>query len=126
MSLLDRTGLIDLVARKTTLPAVRRACLTGKVEVLGGFSEACFQGDPCWIVRVTARHGTEYLVAVTPYDDLHSYSVGAIGEIPWHNWVGTRVARERYSVYAGDHPARYDVLRDFAIERREARRSVLL
>lgn len=126
MNLLDRTGLIDLVARKTDLPAVRRACLTGRVEVLGGFSEVCFQGDPCWIIKITAKHGTEYLVAVVPYDNLHDYCVGIIDEIPWHTWVGTRISRERYSVYAGDHPASYDVLRDLAIERREARRSVLL
>ena len=124
MSLLDRTGLIDLVARKTNIPAVKRACLTGKVEVLGGFDP--LDDEPGWVVRITAKHGTKYLIAVVPRPPTQEYSVYTLDEVPWHTWVGTRISRERYSVYAGDHPASYDVLRDLAIERREARRSVLL
>jgi len=63
---------------------------------------------------------------VVPRPTLHEYSVYTLDDIPWHLWVGARISRERYSVYAGDHPAIYDARREGAIERRERRRSVLI
>jgi hypothetical protein len=102
----DRTALIELVARQAPSPAVRRACLEGEVEVLGGFLT---KTSECWRLRIVAKHGTEYPVAVYPiFQD--KYLVLQSEGLAWKYWVG-RTDRGEYSIYDGDHPARYDALR---------------
>jgi hypothetical protein len=122
---LDRADLIALVAGRTGIAAVKRACLLGKVEVLGGF-ENLQAGDPGWLLKIVCPHGTEYIMAVVPQPTTHEYLVSQHVDIPWHHWTGNRVDRERYSVYAGDHPAIYDARRETAIEKRDRRRSVMI
>ena len=69
--------------------------------MLGGFK------DPNrWILTVTTKHGGTYHVAVVPDDYTHAYRVRLIDSIPWHLWIGGSPT-ESYSIYQGDHPAKY-------------------
>ena len=110
----DRADIIALVARSAASPACRRACLTGKVEVLGGFSELPPSDKPGWILQITAKHGTVFLIGVIPNDLQHRYQVWTLEEVPWHLWVGRPLAGAAYSVYQGDRPVSYDLRRDQA------------
>jgi hypothetical protein len=116
MRLRDRADLIALVAKKTPSRVCQRACVTGRVEVLGGFAEIPPGDKAGWIVRLTAKHGSVFHVAVIPDDITHEYRVRLIEGIPWHLWMGTPLAGAAYSVYQGDHPATYDARRDAARE----------
>jgi hypothetical protein len=99
----DRSSLIEYVARHAPAPAVRRACVTGQVEVLGAFS------DPYrWMLRVVACHGTEYVVAVIPSEVAHTYVVAVGGLVSWEQWLGGTPP-----LYRGDHPTRYARWRQF-------------
>lgn len=103
----DRSGLIEIAARLAPTPACRRAFVSGHVEVLGGFKVP----HPCWILRVTSRHGTEWLLLVSPDDLTHGYTVGLMSSsVPWDLWVGLRVSAPGYSIYRGDHPLLYEQL----------------
>ena len=102
----DRSDLIDLVAHAPCCcPTARRACVTGKVEVLGGFSELI--GDRAgWLVRVIAKHGTTFLVAIIPNEVTHLYDAMLYLHIPWERWIGHQ-GQEEYSIYNGDRPLKY-------------------
>jgi hypothetical protein len=112
-----RTDLIELIARECEVPAVRRACVTGKAEVLGGFSEILPSTRPGWIVRIIAQRGAVFLVAVVPNEYHHFYQVYVIDEVPWHLWAGKPMAGAPYSIYQGDHPVAYEMRRDLELER---------
>ena len=115
----DRLDLIDLVARTTSLPpAVKRATLTGTVEVMGGFEEIS-GSESGWVLSITAKHGTKFLVAVIPSEIYHNYRARLIDRIPWESWVGTPLAGATYSIYQGDHPAVYDARRDAERQRQK-------
>lgn len=111
----DRTDLIEIVAREKTLPpAVRRACLTGTVEVLGGFEEIPLgSGLSGWGLAITGSHGTTWTVAVIP--NIHVYLVRLIEEIPWYLWVGDTLDLDTYSIYQGDHPTLYETRKRAAL-----------
>ena len=113
---LDRQDLINLVAHGAPAPACRRACLTGKVEVLGGFLEIPPSTSPGWIVQVTTKRGNVHLVAVFPDDVLHKYLVYGVGVVPWHLWVGPEDYRWGWNIYDGDHPRAYKIRRSVAQE----------
>lgn len=98
------------------MPAIRRACMTGSVEVLGGFEAIPPSPAPGWIVTITTRRGAVSHVAIIPDDIGHRYRVVLVRDVPWHLWVGQPLARTAYSVYQGDHPAAYEARRDLAIE----------
>jgi hypothetical protein len=120
-----RSDLIALVAKKAPQPACRRACLTGKVELLGGFTALPHLDLPGWIFEITAKHGTVFHIAVVP-DHNNLLWVSPVDSVPWHLWAGRAIAGEGYSIYSGDRPAVYDVRRDTANLKRGQRRTVLL
>jgi hypothetical protein len=122
----DRADLIEFVARKINIPACRRACLTGKVEVLGGFENIPPSLLSGWMLTITAKHGTVFHLAVLPDEHEHDYQIQVVNKILWQNWLGTPRAGAAYSLYQGDHPAAYDVRRDLAREKLERRKGVLL
>ena len=113
---LDRQDLINLVAYGAPAPACRRACLTGTVEVLGGFSEVPPSTSPGWIVRVTTKRGNVHLVGISPDDIWHKYWVRAVDAVPWHLWEGSPCDPAVYSIYSGDHPETYRTRRSVAQE----------
>lgn len=113
----DRADLITLVAKEALAPACRRACTTGKVEVLGGFGAIPPSLLPGWILQITAKHGTVFLIAVVPDATRLRYRVRSVEEVPWHLWVGTPIRSETYTIYQGDWPAKYDAKRELARER---------
>jgi hypothetical protein len=114
----DRADLIALIERQAPSPACKRACLTGKVEVLGGFEEIPPSTCPGWIVRITTKRGSVFQVAVIPDDVKHTYRVRFIGEVPWHLWTGLAhfPGVKDYSIYVGDHPADYTFKRMVALQ----------
>lgn len=102
----DRADLIALVGRQAPSPAVRRACVTGKIEVLGGFSQAAPSTGPCWLLRIIGRHGATWIVGVAPNDIRHDYGIFLAPRTPWQSWLGDRMAPGG-SLRSGDHPERY-------------------
>ena len=115
--LFDRSDLILLVARESDVPAIRRACVTGHVEVLGGFSEIPSGNYPGWLLRVTAKHGARYIVAVVPDAFLHRYRVYCIETVPWQVWVGEHDPRQfPHPLRDGDRPGQYHLFRACALK----------
>jgi len=119
----DRTALIELVAAKSEIPAVRRACLLGTVEVLGGFREIPPSTSPGWILRIKTQRGVSHLAVVRPTE--RDYHVVSAHEVPWHLWVGGPPEKYRenpptlYDIYAGDHPLEYAYRKQTAQRRLE-------
>lgn len=99
-----RSELISLVAKKTVVPAVRRACTLGAVEVYGCFSAVTPSGKPGWILKVTTQHGGSYLVAVVPDEIRHDVNVLVLSKVPWQTWVGHA---NPDPLMSGDHPETY-------------------
>jgi hypothetical protein len=115
----DRADLVALVAHDLTLPpAARRACLTGTVEVMGGFEELSGP-DSGWILHCTAKHGTNFIIAVIPDAIRHVYRCILRDRVPWEMWAGRPLAGAGYSIYHGDHPAAYNARRDAERQRRK-------
>jgi hypothetical protein len=120
MQLRDRTDLVSFVAHDLTLPPVaRRACLTGTVEVLGGFEDIPGSNAPGWILTCEAKHGTVHYIAILANGTRHSYRCRLVGSVPWHLWCGAALPGISYSIYRGDHPAVYDARRDAERQRRK-------
>jgi hypothetical protein len=113
----DRSALIAIVERQAPVLSVRRACLTGQVEVLGGFDTIPPGTLAGWIVTFTAAHGTIFHVALIADVHKHEYRARLIETVPWQLWVGGQAADEdEYSIYAGDHPEVYQERREKALE----------
>lgn len=104
----DRLDLIEMVSARAPSSACRRACLNGKVEVLGGFRVIPPSTLPGWMVLVTTVHGKDYAVAVTADQAMHRYRVWIADKVPWGEWLGFI---GDYSVRSGDHPTLYSALR---------------
>lgn len=102
-----RTQLIELIGRATISAACRRACLTGKVEVLGGFSSTPPRDLPGWIVDIVTKHGRDYRVVVGVDEVNHQYRVDEVtDDPPWEHWVG-RYDPAGWAIMAGDNPLAY-------------------
>ena len=99
-----RTELIQFAEARCGSYACRRAFLTGKVMVFGGFSTIPPGTDPGWILRVKSRHGRAWLLAVVTDDIKHCYCVREIEKIPWAKWTGCAGRGQGYSIYDGDMP----------------------
>jgi hypothetical protein len=113
----DRSALIQIVERQAPVPAVARACLSGEVEVLGGFDTIPPGTLAGWIVTFTAAHGTVFHVALIADIHKHEYRARLIETVPWQLWIGGQVAEEdEYSIYAGDHPEVYQERREKALD----------
>lgn len=112
-NLRSRSDLIAVVARASEVPAIRRACVTGQVEVLGGFDTIPPGTLAGWILSVTAKHGTHWYVAVLADTYRHRYIVRTQPYAPWRLWIGERAMDDEtgYSIYSGDHPGHYLDLR---------------
>ena len=109
----DRSDLIALVEHSPCgCPAVRRACVTGGVEVLGGFHKLV-AGRDGWLVRVTAKHGAQWLIAITMNVHTHLYESNMLLSVPWEYWIGV-TDYTNYHINNGDHPLRYAENRDEA------------
>ena len=103
-----RKDVIDLIALWTYYPAVKRAIAEGRrVEFFGGFTFV--EGRSGWIVRVTARHGTVYVLSLIPGNQPRQWHVHRHGDVPWHLWDGPT----GNPLYDGDNP-------DAALEYRAA------
>ena len=98
-----RVQLINFVCENISRRAISRACHSGTVQVMGGFSHVLPSQRPGWIVSVTSVHGRTWLVAVTAHDHQHVFHAWVVEKIPWEYYVGT-LGRETYSIYNGDHP----------------------
>jgi len=114
-----RTQLINFICLHAR-PAVKRACHTGVVEVLGGFSQVSPPDTrPGWIVSVTSVYGRTWFVVVSPHASEPTYTVGYTSRVPFKFWVCC-TADERammgdaYSIFDGDNPERATLLRDAA------------
>lgn len=110
----DRSALIELVAQSPPTLAVGRACVTGKVEVYGGFRPTPPGVHPGFILCFTTEHGRVCLVSVIPRDYTQKYEVSWIDTVPWRFWAGDQVHTEEYSIYRGDHPGKYALLKESA------------
>jgi hypothetical protein len=100
----DRADLIALVARAAPVPAARRAYMTGRIEVLGGFSKFPPGTSPGWGLVVTTKHGQVYRLAVVVRPKL-VYAVHLLTTIPWAFWV------KNAPVWGGDYPELYNEVR---------------
>ena len=104
-----RTALIDLMIEETTIPAIKRARKDGKIEVLGGFTQIPPGTTGGYILRVTAKYGTEYLVALRPDPVTHHYRVSLVETIPWEFWAGDMLHDPHDFVLCnGDNPEEYE------------------
>ena len=83
--------------------AISRACTTGTVQVLGGFSKVPPGTRPGFIVSITSVHERTWFVAVTTDDHKHIFHVWVVESIPWEYFVGDLHNKE-YSIYDGDDP----------------------
>lgn len=118
--MLHLTGRTDLILHCHTLAptsVIRRAFVTGTVEVLGLFNPISPSAPhPGWVIRVTTCNGTEYALALVP-DFLRHYLV-QLDEIRWEHWQGGYIAFRSSILTSGDNPKEYRRLRDAAIAAR--------
>ncbi len=105
-----RVQLVNYICDHTPQSAIARACHTGTVQVLGGFSSIPPSTRPGFIVSITSIHERTWLVAVTTDDHKHIFHVWVVDSIPWKYFVG-RPYKEEYSIYDGDDPAGSFILR---------------
>lgn len=98
----SRSELIALIQRQAPSSVIRRACLTGRVEVFGGFHH--IHGSPGWIVRLLSANCKEYIIAVVCNDFQHCFDVERIDLVPWSEWAGGDGKSELTN---GDHPLKY-------------------
>lgn len=106
-----RTQLINAIRNGIGMSAVSRACVTGTVEVLGGFSRIPPMPLPGWVVMITSIHGQTWLIAVTPDDHRHVFNTGLIESAPWRYYVGRDGG---CSIYDGDDPEQACIAREQA------------
>lgn len=111
-----RTQLIEFICRHVS-SSIKRACYTGTVQVLGGFSRIPVPPGtrPGWIVLITSVHGREWFIGVSPHDTLPAFTVRRLcltEGVPWQYWMGgspeeRRQDRENgctYVLHDGDNP----------------------
>jgi len=115
--ILDRADLVSLVASKAPLPAIRRACIIGQVELLGGFQPLPPISSPGWILTVRTKSGREHHVAVVPDNLTHDYHVQLIEYVPWEKWIGSNLVDQDYNIRFGDFPLTYFKLKEEALGR---------
>ncbi len=112
--------------RDSPYPAVRKVVAGepwGTVEVLGGFSKIPPTGLAGVILRVTAQHGQQYLIALVADEAKQSWKRMRIDDVPWENWDGELATAP---VYRGDRPNVYAVYKTYARRLRdEATRDAL-
>ena len=106
-----RVQLINYICDHAPQSAIARACHTGTVEVLGGFSCIPPGTRPGFIVSITSVHKRTWLVAVTTDDHKHIFYVWVVESIPWEYYVGSEHS-SHYSIYNGDDPIQACISRD--------------
>lgn len=103
----SRSDLCLYAAKHVPLRSCARAINEGRVELLGGFSSIPPLSDPGFLLKVTSRHGREWIIAISIDEIKHRYKVWIAGpEIPWWYWMGC-VDGPRRPAYDGDHPMKY-------------------
>ena len=98
-----RTELINFICNNIGQSAIKRACHSGTLRVLGGFSLIPPSTRPGWIIMITSIHGRSWEIAVTSDDHRHIFHVWIANRIPWKYYVG-QADRGEYSIYDGDNP----------------------
>lgn len=104
---LYRDELVWFVGRHAPSRSIRRACVEGEVEVLGGFHCLPPTGRPGFVVQVKSRHDTFWNLSVIANEVRHTWHVrGMVDPIPWKHWCDATMGT-CYSLYVGDHPKKY-------------------
>lgn len=85
-------------------PYVQRALIEGGVEFLGGFKQIPPWNSPGWIMKLTSKFKTVYLVAVISQQQEFIIMCRIIDVIPWHHWDGDKSSNP---LYQGDRPEEY-------------------
>lgn len=112
----SREELTDVVARHAPTKACATAMRENRATVLGGFkSPECL---PCWIVRVKAKYGREWIIAVECDEQARRYSVKILDAVPWEHWIGSTSGRR--PLIDGDDPCFADQQRAIALRRKHA------
>ncbi len=101
-----RVQLINYIYDHISQNAIARACHTGTVQVLGGFSCVPPGTRPGFIVSITSIHERTWLIAVTTDDHKHIFHVWVVESIPWEYYMCPSRAQQLkgYSIYFGDNP----------------------
>lgn len=108
-----RTDLVNFIHKYAPFAAIRRACYTGTVNVLGGFSIVPPGTEPGWITIITSVYGRTWFVVVGPHPaGLPMYVIRTVKRIPWRYWVGDH--RANNPIFNGDNPDRARLLREVA------------
>lgn len=102
-----RDNLIEYLENNLPPNSVHLRALLNHNENLGGFSQVLSPGCPGWIVRVTSKNNNVYHVAVINRR-LGYLTALLYKDVPWKYWVGYQSTN---SLYTGDKPEEYKVLR---------------
>lgn len=108
-----RTQLINFICEHVP-SAIQRACHTGSVCVLGGFSQVPPNTQPGWITIITSSHGRTWFVVVSPHrEGLPTYEVWITEQkIPWQFYTGDPTGFP--SLFNGDDPDRAWLMKETA------------
>jgi len=103
--------IVSWLGQNCARKAICRAINEGQVEFLGGFKPIPPTTHPGWIMRVTSTHDRTWYVAVICYD--RRYGIRILRDVPWGLWYGTDSRGVLGpSLYRGDHPEEYKILRE--------------
>lgn len=112
---LDTNHLLTWLAQQPLRRSVLRALENGKVEVIGGFKRILPGTSPGFIVKVESYPrsgcpGGRWIIAVICKSATEVYA-RVIPNIPWDQWDGKI---DRKTIYEGDNPHDYELLRNAA------------
>lgn len=102
----NKNDLLKILEENPPSPAISAALDTGKIELLGGFSEVPPSDNPAWVVVITSRRGTVWNVVLTYHTHPVRMSVWTVDRIPWEHWVGK--TDRTPGLYDGDKPIEYE------------------
>ncbi len=101
-----RNDLINWLENNAPFKAIKRALQEGRVENLGAFESETNYG---WIVKIISKFDKIWHIRISPLSGLNFYGTILIDCVPWEYWIGDKSTN---TLYRGDHPDRYKVLRD--------------
>jgi hypothetical protein len=96
----SKDDLTALAARHAPTKACASAMKENRAVVLGGFTAPGTL--PCYIVRVTSRHGRVWDICVECDEQARSYRVRVLDQVPWQHWAGR--SDGKHPLIDGDMP----------------------